>query len=754
MTPATYTPQIKEALQALAARCDGAWSDDGHGFNKPDSHLGKALAASDPSTWTPFETRKAWEMLAKYKGQLSMYGVDYDAIPEPPVADKPEAKRAVTLVDSDAVIRFPFNRELVGAVKGLPGRRWNPSTKAWTAPPSRQLAAFIERHSFAAAHDVIEACTNAEEVAEEEKAPELGITLEDGVLVVRFPYNPQTVIAIKAVPGRKWDNDRKVWTVPVEPASVAALIDFCADRPGFEVPSEVSTLATQQAESAAETLAASKAEDADIEVPGLQGTPYPFQRAGIAYAIKARRCIIADEMGLGKTIQALGAIQAEQAYPALIVVPASLKLNWQREANKWLPSETRVMVLGGRKAPKADALKGQADVFVINYDVLTSWKATLRGLGLKAVIADEAHYLKNGKAQRTKAFKAISKAAGEDALVVLLTGTPVLNRPSELISPLGILGHLDTLGGFWEFAFRYCGAHHTRFGLDLSGARNLEELNERLRSLCMVRRKKEQVLKELPPKVRTSVPLDLSNRREYDRAAADIVSWCGEQAAAAEDFRSELAGLSDTERKRAIKGRMESAEWKAQQAEQLVRIEALKQVCVKGKMAAALDWIGDFLESGEKLVLFATHKSVVKEVSAAIVERGLSKSAPVIFGETPIEARQAAVDAFQTDPEVKVIVGNLKAMGVGLTLTSASNVAFLEYGWTPADHDQAEDRCHRIGQESSSVNVWNLIAEGTIDEEIVALIDEKRQVVNAATDGQPMGKSKGILSELLKRLAA
>ena len=181
-------------------------------------------------------------------------------------------------------------------------------------------------------------------------------------------------------------------------------------------------------------------------------------------------------------------------------------------------------------------------------------------------------------------------------------------------------------------------------------------------------------------------------------------------------------------------------------AEHLVRIETLKQLAAKGKLAAAIDWVRDFLGSGEKLVLFATHTDIVRGLAEAF-------DAPMIYGDTPVAERQAIVDRFQSDPECRLVVGNTRAAGVGLTLTAASNVAFLELGWTPAEHDQAEDRCHRYGQTADSVNAWYLLAADTIDEDIAALIESKRAVVDAGTDGkESLGES--ILGGLLDRLAA
>lgn len=348
---------------------------------------------------------------------------------------------------------------------------------------------------------------------------------------------------------------------------------------------------------------------------------------------------------------------------------------------------------------------------------------------------------KNYKTQRTKACQALAKGV---EIRLALTGTPILSRPQELISPLQILGRLDEMGGFWKFCDRYCNAHRTRFGLNLSGAAHLDELNEKLRATCYVRRTKEEVLQELPPKTRAIVPIEITNRREYDRAEADVVRWLGNQAAKEEAFLATVVNLSLEEQARAIADHRMSAEETAARAEQLVRIEALKQLSAKGKMEAVKEWVESFLETGEKLVLFAHHQAVVEELAKQF-------KAPSITGQTPVERRQEYVDRFQADPACRVIVCNIKAGGVGITLTAASNVAFVELEWTPAAHDQAEDRTHRIGQ-TDSVTAWYLLGQGTIDEEIMSLIEAKRMVVDAATEGQGPTGDVGIMAELVQKL--
>jgi len=557
-------------------------------------------------------------------------------------------------------------------------------------------------------------------------------------LFIQFPYDSGVVDGVRAMKplGAWFQKNPTGWNLPAKAAVVEPLYKFMVDY-DFEFSDLVVELLESVIQTHTQAVESSKSNESTLEVLGLGGELRPFQRAGGAYAGKAKRCFIADEMGLGKTVEALATLQAEQAFPALVVCPASLKLNWKREAEKWLPGKT-VKVLNGKNG-NGDY---EADVLVINYDVLSKHTEVLKARGLKAVVLDESHYCKNYKAKRTEAAKAV--VAGVH-IRLCLTGTPLPNRPQELLSQLEILGRLEDLGGFWPFAKRHCGAHRTKYGWDLSGAEHLDELNEKLRAFCYVRRNKAEVLSELPAKQRSILPVEIDNRREYDRAEADLIGWLKDRAAADKAFLTEIKDLPEEEQKARKEARAEEAGQKARNAEQLVRIEALKQLAARGKLEAVQEWVESFLETDQKLVLFAWHKEIVQTLAERF-------SAPSITGETPVEQRQAAVDRFQTDPSCRLIVCNVQAGGVGITLTAASNVAFVELGWNPATHDQAEDRCHRIGQ-TDQVTAWYLLAENTIDQQIQTLIEEKRSVVNAATEGTGEARDAGILSELVKRLA-
>jgi SNF2 family DNA or RNA helicase len=422
----------------------------------------------------------------------------------------------------------------------------------------------------------------------------------------------------------------------------------------------------------------------------------------VRYALERRRTFIADEQGLGKTVQALAALEADGAFPAIVVCPASMKLMWERESLKWLP-ERKVAVLSGRTEAGWPEEAADAELLVVNYDILDAHFDRLAARDAKALVLDESHYVKNPQAQRTKAALELARRLPDEALRLGLTGTPILNRPEELVAQLRVLDRLKDFGSGARLARRFRTA-----GSD-------DRLHWNLRAHCYVRRTKAQVLPQLPAKTQDTIPVRLSNESDYRLAEADVIAW----------LQSLPIDLKTMDAKVAAAAR----------AEQLVRLNSLRQLAAAGKLPSALAWIEDFLESGEPLVVFAEHVATQK----AVMEH--FPNAAHILGADSAVKRQEAVDAFQEPDGPQLIVCSIKAASQGITLTRASNVAFLELDWTPARHDQAEDRLHRIGQDSA-VTAWYLLAPDTIDETMAELLQRKRGLIDAVTDGQVRNDEK------------
>jgi len=443
----------------------------------------------------------------------------------------------------------------------------------------------------------------------------------------------------------------------------------------------------------------------------------PFQKDGVLW-IESRegRGLVGDEMGLGKTVQALAwlAIHPELR-PAVVVCPASVKLNWAAEIQKWMRKPEKITVLRGQRPEEV-----QGDIIIVNYHIVankydvvnggkteikgTGWVDYIKALKPKAIIIDEGHMIKNSRSNRAKGVRKLCRRVPH---VIILSGTPIENRPFEFFNTINLIDR--NMFSFWGFAQRYCAAKHTHFGWDFTGASNIEELHGKLKRV-MIRRLKKDVAKELPAKTKTIVPVETSGSMAKYHKAVQLML---------------MPGMNKQEQKEKAEAATRSV-WD-----------------VKKKMS--IQWISDFLESGEKLIVYAWNKEVIKDLMAAF-----KKVAVKLDGSVSTDVkRQAAVQKFMRDPGTRLLVANYKVV-IGLTLTAASNTAWVQYPWTPGVMDQADDRVHRIGQRKP-VNNWYLVAEGTLETDLLELIDKKRQVLSQVLDGQEVEKGS-LLMELLDKL--
>ena len=465
------------------------------------------------------------------------------------------------------------------------------------------------------------------------------------------------------------------------------------------------------------TIALSLAHDAELDVAGLGGELRPFQRAAVRYVLSQRRTFLADEQGLGKTIEALAALQADGAFPAAVVCPASMKLVWQRECERWLPGRSVAVVHGRGEDGWVGSAAGAADVVLCNYDILEAHAERLAGRGLRAAVFDESHYCKDPRRKRTKAAIALAESVAGDGLRLALTGTPIVNRPKDIVAQLRLVGRLSDFGSGAGLGRRF------------RGAAALDRLHWNLRAHCYVRRTKADVLPQLPAKRFASVPVELDNAAEYRLAEADVIAW----------LRTQPLDL------RTVEARVAAA----LRAEQLARLNYLRRLAARGKLRAAIAWIEDFTASGEPLVVFAHHR----EVQRALLEH--FPDAAHVLGDDDLAERAAAVDDFQRPDGPLLIVCSMQAASQGITLVRASNVAFVELDWTPSRHDQAEDRCHRIGQQDA-VTAYYLLASETIDEQMASVLQRKRGVIDAVTDGRRLADTSAldvVVAELRARPA-
>ena len=458
-----------------------------------------------------------------------------------------------------------------------------------------------------------------------------------------------------------------------------------------------------------------------LDVPhGLLLEPYEYQKEGIAYALRHKRCIFGDQPGLGKTLQAIGTVTIAKAYPCLVICPAALKINWQREFKKFAGKQALILDDRNKDSWQRYVELKCCDIFITNYESLKKFfvlgvkddaRFTLRSITFdprinlfKSVVIDESHKCKSTKTQQSKFVEGICK--GKE-YILELTGTPVVNDNTDLIQQLKIMGRLEDFGGYKNYVERFCNGPKK--------ASNLKELNWRLWSSCFFRREKAKVLTQLPDKTRQYIEMDITTRDEYRKAEADLINYL-----------------------RVYKDKTDKEIEKSMRGEVMVRMGILKAISARGKIKAAAEFIHDVIDGGEKLIVFAFLKEVVEEMKKLFPE------AVTVTGEDNTRQKQYAVDKFQTDPECKLIILNYKSGGTGLTLTASSRVAFIEFPWTFSDCEQAEDRAHRNGQKNN-VNCYYFLGKDTIDEYMYKVIQTKKDIANGVTGTEDVVKENVVM---------
>lgn len=534
------------------------------------------------------------------------------------------------------------------------------------------------------------------------------ITQTPNCYKLAFPYHPDLVGMVKRIPSVKknpkaaYISDERAWRV--------SLADkwYVDAMSNWAVSSKICSR-VQRAVSVKEVMDYSIPDLPKLTVPhGLLLEPYEYQKEGIAYALQHKRCIFGDQPGLGKTLQAIGTVTIAKAYPCLVVCPAALKINWQREFKKFAGKQA--LILDDRnKANWHRFFETKCcDIFITNYESLKKFfvmgirddaRFTMRSITFdprvslfKSVVIDESHKCKSSKTQQSKFIEGICK--GKE-YILELTGTPVVNNNTDLIQQLKIMGRLEDFGGYKNFIERYCAGPKQ--------SSNVKELNWRLSMTCFFRREKAKVLTQLPDKSRQYIEVDIDNRKEYDRAEADLIQYL-------RDYKN----ASDEKIEKAMRG------------EVMVRMGILKSISARGKIKVFSEFIHDVIDGGEKLIVFAYLKEVVQELKRNFPD------AVTVTGEDNATRKQAAVDKFQNDPECKLIILNYKSGGTGLTLTASSRVAFIEFPWTFSDCEQAEDRAHRNGQKNN-VNCYYYLGKDTIDKYMYQVIQTKKNIANGVT---------------------
>jgi len=466
----------------------------------------------------------------------------------------------------------------------------------------------------------------------------------------------------------------------------------------------------------------SKLASSDIDLPVPEGQEYlPFQKAGIEYALSKKSVLFSDEMGLGKTIQAIGTINAsKKPKKVLVIVPNRVKINWQKEMKKWFTHDLNVSIINSDKWI-------DNDVVVINYDILKNHVEKLHEREWDFIIIDEAHYLKNPKAQRTQYVfgdrKDIQPIKAKHK--ILLTGTPILNRPIEAF-PLFNYLNPGQFRSFFKYAEKYCNAYKTQWGWDFNGASNLEELQDKIRSLFMIRRLKKDVLTELPPKRRQVIEIPANGNLSLVEKGNKIVKDFEEKQEQLK-IQAETAKILDNKdeyntiikRLKTLQDVMFSETSKVRHETALAKVP---DVCAH---------LENMFEEGiDKVVVFAHHRDVIEKIHEHFKDCSV-----VLYGKVSNTVAEKAKDDFQTNDKIKLFIGNIQAAGVGITLTAANYVVFAELDWVPGNMTQAEDRVHRYTQKKK-VLIQHLVLENSHDARMAQSLVDKQNIIDSALDGE------------------
>ena len=534
-------------------------------------------------------------------------------------------------------------------------------------------------------------------------------TLDGDHIKIVFPYNPDDVDHVKTLPNRKFHSKSKsdkYWTCPASAKVVVQLRAW-----GFAIGDDL--LAIWAEESEAEYEAKKRAANIGTRLPGFNGELLPHQPEAVAFIEERQgRALLADEQGLGKTIQALAYLALHpELRPAIIVVPATAKWSWEAETLKFL-DHSNPEVLSGKKPYETSG-----DVLIINYDILSKWVGTLLELDPPIIILDEPQYIKTNDAQRTKAAKKLCKGRP----LIGLSGTPG-DSPLEFYNIIHMIDP-HVFPNSWKYMHEYCGAQHNGFGWDFTGATKVAELHQILTDTIMLRRLKKDHLKDLPDKMYSMVPIELSasGKKQYNAVYSDFMERYRNNIKTLR-IKLKAEGMAPLDIRTKVK--------QAMGAKGMMELQALKMASAEGKLDGMIDWIRDRLCSGEKLVVFATHTSI----SDAVYET-FKDIAVKVDGDVVGKKRFEAVEEFQNNPKCRLFVGNIKACGVAITLTAASHIAILELPDRPSHLMQAEDRCHRIGQ-LNALNVYYLLGRGTVDGADASRLDKHKKVLVGILDGK------------------
>ena len=385
----------------------------------------------------------------------------------------------------------------------------------------------------------------------------------------------------------------------------------------------------------------------------------PHQQEGVEFILNNSSAFVCDDMGMGKTRTVIEAMIQRSQFPILVICPSALKLNWRNEIARWVGIDLDIDNLN-------------QDIIITNYERMNKYKFEIQALPIKQLVLDESHSFKEESSKRTQLALAWSRKI---PYKILISGTPMLNRPRELITQMEILNNIHKVGGREKFLEKYCNPRHSQYGIDYSGCSDLQELHQTMNGIWL-RRTKDDLENKLPTKTIVPIPI-IELNQPAPRSFHDI--------------------------------------------------ERYDRAVLYKKLDASVDFIEQLLERDEKVVVFVHHKDIGKALNMKFPDASV-----IVGGQSPIH-RQINIDNFQLH-DTQIIICSLQASAVGLTLTASRCAVFIEYPWSPALLAQAQDRVHRLGQDKD-VFIFYLYGQGSIDEYRLNTNSFKKAVIDYIVDG-------------------
>lgn len=649
------------------------------------------------------------------------------------------------LPESEVGLSGPFLRQL--AAKDY---------KTWTIDEALRLYNIIKPYSLklrrvdfqfdkVPAIQIILPITNRDNVVQ---PPQRKLVGTDGkVFIISFPYDKEIYNAVVKLPRRVWDGGNKRWTVPL---NAAKELSHFANAYGFNIGERAMNMMNLQLESGDNMELSYMTEYIELHI-NLKKKLYPYQTVGGDYVRRNKRVVIADQMRLGKTMQGIAGVLVTDTFPCIVICPKSLRLNWQDEWHDW--TDKKAVVLSHRNIKKLPQMiqNGLADVVITNYDGVQSFMIeSLKEVnvtsgpnaGIKyhnakgneicnlfnSVILDEAHHCRNKQTIRYKCVREVFK--GKEVRMAL-TGSPIVKSPKDLAALFELIGRIEEFGGYDTFVKRYKKIDAKSLDTDKSKQiQELQELNTKMRSLCFIRRERHQVNEQISEKFRKVIRVELENQSEYDHAFISIQSYLVEKNYTNEQIMKSL------------------------KAEMLVQYGMLKQIAARGKSAAVKEFVGELIDSGEKVIIACWYNETVQFFKDAFREYGAVTICGTVDGrDMKMEEIHENKKKFQTDPNCKIIIITYGKGGEGHTLSAASSVVMVELGWTWKDQSQMEDRAIAVNK-TTDVNVYVFLGKDTLDEDTYKIIDRRRLIEKEGVGGSEVMQEsdESILTALTNKI--